>query len=182
MNHFKWLLGFVALLWAIEIINQVTGGSLRTYGLIPRHIDRLYGIFTAPILHGGLAHLLGNTIPLLVLGFLVSQTRSLLFVSLFVVIAGGLMVWFFGRANIHIGASGLIMGYWGFLLSYGWFTRSIRGILISIFTLLFYGGLIFTLLDFREHISFEGHIAGFISGVLCAWTLTKFMKQKTSTY
>ncbi|WP_261843518.1 rhomboid family intramembrane serine protease [Aliamphritea ceti] len=171
--EFKWLIGFIGLLWLIEWVNQITGGGLRIYGLIPRHFEYVYGIVTAPLLHGGVGHLLGNTVPLVLLGIMVIQIRSVLIISAFVILLSGLLVWLFGRTSIHIGASGVVMGYWGFLLSYGWFTRSFRAVFYSVITILLYGGLIYTLLDFSEQVSFEMHIAGFVSGVICAWWLAK---------
>ena len=170
----KWLAGFIALLWVAEGINWFTDGSLRIYGLIPRHPDLLYGIVTAPFLHGSVEHLLGNTVPLALLGILIIQLRPLAFVTCFVILLSGLLVWLFGRMSIHIGASGVVMGYWGFLLSYGCFTRSFKAVFFSLLTILLYGGLVYTLLDFSQQVSFEAHIAGFISGILCAWWLAKF--------
>mgnify|MGYP000610336003 CR=1 FL=1 len=105
----KWLAGFIALLWVAEGINWFTDGSLRIYGLIPRHPDLLYGIVTAPFLHGSVEHLLGNTVPLALLGILIIQLRPLAFVTCFVILLSGLLVWLFGRMSIHIGASGVVM-------------------------------------------------------------------------
>ncbi|WP_271272878.1 rhomboid family intramembrane serine protease [Aliamphritea hakodatensis] len=170
----KWLAAFIALLWIVEGVNQLTGGGLRIYGLIPRHTELMYGVVTAPFLHGSVEHLLGNTVPLVLLGVLIIQLRPLAFVTCFVILVSGLLVWIFGRMSIHIGASGVVMGYWGFLLSYGVFTRSFKAVAFSLLTILLYGGLVYTLLDFSRQVSFEAHIAGFISGILCAWWLAKF--------
>ena len=173
LEGLKWLGGFVLLLWGIEVANIILDRSLLQFGLMPRDLGQWYGIITFPLLHGGIVHLLSNSIPLLILGFLVHQTRELLTVTLFVIFTTGILVWLFGREALHVGASGLVMGYWGYLLSYGYFRRSMQSIIISLLTLIFYGGMVFSLLDFRQHISFEGHIFGFISGVLCAWVLVK---------
>jgi membrane associated rhomboid family serine protease len=172
----KLLLGSAAIMWLIEIVNLFFNHQLSHYGIVPREVSGLIGIVLSPFLHWSLPHLIGNTIPFVILGFLVHQSKQLVFVSLVVALGGGLLVWLFARDAAHAGASGLIMGYFGFLISHGLFTRSIRSILISIVAVIFYGGIVFSLLDFRSHISFEGHIFGFIAGVAAAWYLGKSPK------
>ncbi len=175
----KILLSSAALMWLIEIINTLFNHQFSHFGIVPRELSGLIGIVLSPFLHWSLPHLIGNTIPFLVLGFLVHQSKQLLFVSLVVTFGGGLLVWLFARDAAHAGASGLIMGYFGFLISHGLFTRSIRSILISVVAVIFYGGIVFSLLDFRSHISFEGHIFGFIAGVAAAWHIGKSKKPNT---
>lgn len=169
----KVLITAAALMWLIHIINLFSNYYLNRYGILPREVSHLTGILFAPFLHGSMFHIIANSLPFVILGVLVQQTKHLLSVSLFVVVSSGLLVWLFGRASIHIGASGLIMGYFGFLLSHAFFTRTMRSIIIAIVTFLFYGGLIFSLLDFRTHISFEAHLFGFITGVIAAWFIGK---------
>ncbi len=169
LNGIKYIATAIALLWLVEFINIFTGRALENYGLLPRSIHQAYGIITAPFIHGGVWHLLGNSIPLAVLAFLVLQTRRLLGVTLFVMLVGGALVWLFGRHAMHIGASGLVLGYWGYLIANGWINRSVKNIALSIFALFIYGGLFFSLIDFRGFVSFEGHIAGFVSGIIAAY-------------
>lgn len=173
----KVLLYSVSIMWAVQVINLFTGYQLAGLGIVPRELGNLHGIIFAPFLHWNLPHILANSIPFFVLGFLVHQAKQLLFVSLIVWFGGGLMVWLFARDAVHAGASGMIMGYFGFLVSHGLFTRSLRAIIISIATFIFYGGIFFSLLDFRSHISFEGHIFGFIAGVVSAWIAAKERRQ-----
>lgn len=169
----KVLLSAAGLMWVIQIANLLFNNYLNQFGILPREPSHLTGILFAPFLHGNLPHIIANTIPFVVLGFLVHQAKQLLYVSVFVALVGGLLVWVFGRSSYHIGASGVIMGYFGFLLSHAFFTRTMRSILVSVVAFVFYGGMIFSLVDFRAHISFEGHIFGFISGLLAAKLVSK---------
>lgn len=170
---FKILIMLLTLMWLIHLINFFTGHYLNQFGVYPRQWSHLIGIIFSPFLHGNIPHLVANSIPFLILGLLVHQTKQLVFVSAFVIMIGGLAVWLFARSAYHIGASGLIMGYFGFLLSHAFFTRTLRNIIIALLTFIVYGGLLFSLLDFRTHISFEAHIFGFISGVIAAKLISK---------
>ena len=164
----KALLSAAALMWVIQILNIFSNNFFNQFGILPREISHLTGILFTPFLHGNLPHIIANTIPFIVLGFLVHQTKHLFYVSAFVAFFGGLAVWIFARSSYHIGASGVIMGYFGFLLSHAFFTRTLRSIIVSFAAIIIYGGMIISLVDFRAHISFEGHIFGFISGVIAA--------------
>ena len=117
------LSGFIALIWLVELTDLVVfHGALDRAGIRPRTESSLWGIAYAPFLHAGLAHLIANTVPLLVLGWLVlvRGLRDWLWVTVVVVLVGGLGVWLFGRpGTVHIGASGLIFGYLGYLLLRG---------------------------------------------------------------
>jgi membrane associated rhomboid family serine protease len=172
----KVLMTVTALMWLIQIANVMTNYQLSRYGILPRDFEHLPGILLAPLLHWSWHHIMANTIPFVILGFLVHQTKRLYFVSLFVCIVGGLLVWLFARNAIHAGASGMIMGYFGFIIAHAIFTRSLRSILVSIAAIMLYGGIFLGLFDFRSHISFEGHIFGFLSGVACAWYIRKSKK------
>ncbi len=161
----------ILILWGIELMNTLSGRALSDFGIIPRDLVHSYGILTAPLIHHNLWHLIGNSIPLFFLGLLVHQTRQLFAVTVVVYLGSGILVWLMGRHAVHIGASGVVLGYWGFLLANGWINHSIKNILLSLITLVFYGGLIFSLLDFRSFISFESHIAGFVCGIFAAYLL-----------
>ncbi|HEY9622597.1 MAG TPA: rhomboid family intramembrane serine protease [Crinalium sp.] len=166
------LLGFIAALWVIEIIDTVfLRGGLDYFGIRPRKLMGLRGVLVAPLLHGNLQHLAANTTPLIILGWLV-MLRGLydfLIVTVVAWLVSGLGVWLFAptRSN-HIGASGLVFGYFGFLLLRGYFERSVGAIAISVIVGFLYGSLIWSLLPVRRGMSWQGHLFGFVGGILAA--------------
>lgn len=169
--------GFILLLWTIEIVDQlIFGGALDSYGVHPRTISGLWGIIWAPFLHGGFRHLIANTGPILILGSIVMLSRPLkdfFYVSIVVVIIGGLGAWLIGpRLSVHLGASGLIFGYFGFLLLSAYFERSCRSIAIALVVLLLYSGIIWGVLPQGGGISWQTHLFGFIGGGTAAYWLS----------
>ena len=179
VKDYKIFLIFIVLIWSIQIIDIVFPNDLRSFALRPREAGSLYGVITMHFLHNGIVHLLSNTVPLLILGFFVSALDKMRQVTFLIMVLSGLLVWIFARGGLHAGASGLVMGYWGYLVSNAFFHRSFKNISIAIITLLIYGGAVFTLLDFRTGISFEGHIFGFLSGITSAWLLVDRKKSGT---
>jgi membrane associated rhomboid family serine protease len=163
---------FVAIFWLLEILDQfVFRGSLDYFGIIPHQVIGLRGILFAPFLHGDFTHLIANTVPFLILGWLVmlQETSDFFIVTGLTMLVGGLGVWLFAApGSIHIGASILIFGYLGFLLLRGYFQRNIPSILLSILVFLLYGGTIWGVLPSRPGISWQGHLFGFLGGVLAA--------------
>ena len=133
------------------------------------------GIIFWPFLHGGFYHLLMNTTPLLVLGYFVALRGFVPFfqISAIIVLVGGLGVWVAGREAYHIGASGLVFGYFGFLVAAGVYERSVSALAVASFALFYYGGLIFGILPTESFVSWEGHLFGLLAGVLSARLLTR---------
>ena len=164
------LLLFIAAIWVVEVVNLLSGHRLDAYGIVPRTVDGLKGIAFTPFLHGGVHHALSNTIPLLILGGFVALqgVRAFLGVSLLVIIVGGAGVWLAGRSAIHIGASGLVFGYFGYLVARGWYNRSIVSVLVALAVIVLYGGLIFQVLPTAGFVSWEGHLFGLLAGILAA--------------
>lgn len=161
----------VGLMWAIEGIDLFLGGALNQLGIIPRSIVGLRGILFAPLLHGNFPHLIANTVPFLTLGWFVMlrRTSDFFWVTAIAMLIGGLGTWLLAPANtVHIGASGVIFGYLGFLISRGYFERRIGSILISLVIGIFYGGLIWGVLPGQIGISWQGHLFGFIGGIVAA--------------
>ncbi len=159
--------------WGLEAVDQfVVARSLDQYGIRPRDLSGLWGILCAPLLHGGFGHLAANTVPFLVLGWFVLAGRKgdFFLVSAIVIVLGGAGVWLTAPAiSVHIGASGLIFGYLGFLLSRGLFERSLGSILVAVIVGLLYGGLIFGVLPSGESgVSWQGHLFGFVGGAIAA--------------
>ncbi len=173
------LFAFVVLLWLVEGVNWFMGHSLNQYGLAPRTIQGLRGIPLGPLLHGGPGHLLANTLPLVILGGLVALRGSNRFVgvTLFIVFAGGLLLWCVGRPwpwddvqnLVHVGASGLVFGYFGYLVARGWYERGFLSIAVAVMVMLVFGfGMLLGLLPTAPYISWEGHLCGLIAGVAIA--------------
>jgi membrane associated rhomboid family serine protease len=166
----------IALLWGLEIVDTLLGGRLDLLGIRPRELDGLVGIPLAPFLHGGFGHLLANTLPFLILGWLVllRETWHFFAVSAVTIVLGGLGVWLFGQSgSVHIGASGLIFGWLGYLLLGGWFERRVGTMLGSLVVAIAYGSLVWGVLPGTPGMSWEGHLFGFLAGVLMAWALAR---------
>lgn len=168
---------FVAFFWVLEGVDYlIFGGSLDALGIRPRTVSGLWGILFSPFLHGGFGHLMANTVPFLVLGWFVMVRRLSDFftVTAVVILISGIGTWLIGPANsVHIGASGLIFGYFGFLVLRGYFERSPSAILWSIVVIFLYGGLIWGVLPQDNGISWQGHLFGFIGGGVAANMLAK---------
>ncbi|MCH8898260.1 MAG: rhomboid family intramembrane serine protease, partial [Chloroflexi bacterium] len=124
----------------------------------------------SPFLHGSFGHVVSNSIPFLVLGGLIALRgrQVLLRVSFIVIGLGGAGVWALGRPAIHIGASGLVFGYFGYLVARGWYERKLGSILMAIAVIILYGGLIVGVIPDRSLVSWEAHLFGLIAGVLAA--------------
>jgi membrane associated rhomboid family serine protease len=164
--------GFVAIFWLVELIDLfIFQSHLDNFGIAPHTLIGLRGIIFAPFLHGGLGHLIANTLPFLVLGWLVmwQRTSDFFIVTPIIMLVGGLGTWLFGSpSSVHIGASGLIYGYFGFLLLRGFYERNIASILLSLVVFFLYGGIIWGVLPTDPRISWQGHLFGFMGGVLAA--------------
>ncbi|MDA8585031.1 rhomboid family intramembrane serine protease [Rhodobacteraceae bacterium] len=165
---------FVGALWAIQTLNWATGYSLNfRFGLIPRQFSGLDGIVGMPILHGSFSHLISNTVPLLLLGALLAATatRALLAVNGIIVVLGGALVWLFGGSGIHIGASGLVFGWFGFLVMRGLVDRSPLTLGAALLVVLLYGSIIWGVLPGQPGVSWEGHLFGALAGATAAFVI-----------
>jgi len=168
--------GFVATMWILEIVDWFfLRGALNQYGIVPRRLIGLRGILFAPFLHGNWNHLMANSIPFLTLGWLtmLRETRDFFTVTIVGATVSGLGVWLFGAPGLHIGASGVIFAYLGFLLLRGYFERNLPSILLSAIAGFFYGSLLWGVLPQHTGISWEGHLFGFIGGALAARLLAR---------
>ncbi|WP_280261805.1 rhomboid family intramembrane serine protease [Nocardia abscessus] len=167
--------GFVAVLYGIEGVDTVVDGRLDAAGIEPRRADGLTGIVFAPLLHNGWPHLIGNTLPVLVLGFLVLLAgiwRGLAATAIIWLVAG-LGTWLTGATDsLHLGASSLVFGWLTFLISRGWFARNIGQIALGLVVLALYGSLLWGVLPGQPGISWQGHLFGALSGLLAGWVLS----------
>jgi membrane associated rhomboid family serine protease len=163
-------------MWIVEIVDTVIFHRyLDTYGIRPRDWIGLRGIVFAPFLHGNFPHLIANTIPFVSLGWFVMwrEIRDFWAVTLITMLVGGLGTWLIGAPGLHIGASSLIFGYLGYLLSRGYFDRSFTAMFLSVVVAFLYGGMLWGVLPAQPGISWEGHLFGFLGGVLAARWLSK---------
>jgi membrane associated rhomboid family serine protease len=167
--------GFVALLFAIELFNALMLRSLnRTFGLRPRSADGLLDILTFPLLHANLNHLLSNSLPLIIFGFLVflSGLRVFLTALAFSWLGSGLTVWLIGNGGITVGASGLVFGLFAFLLVRGFFNHSWRQILLAVVLFMGYGSILLGILPLvAGYVSWQAHLGGAAGGVVAALLL-----------
>ena len=169
-RSFSLIIYFIAILWAVEVVNLLTGHEFIKWGILPRTVKGLVGIPLSPFIHTGIMHLIFNTGPILILGGLISWRGKWIFLekTFFIILVGGLGLWIIGRSSYHVGASGLIFGYFGYLVSRGIFKKSISSLIVSLITVFAYGGLIWGLLPTYSWISWEGHLCGFLAGIAAA--------------
>lgn len=157
--------------WVTFVVNTMLGGALNQFGIVPRTTEGLWGILFAPFLHGNLNHLVANTIPFLALGWMVMlrDAKHFLPVTFFSMLGAGLMAWTLGApGSVHIGASGVVFGYLGFLLLAGVYTRSFWSIVLSLVTAGLWGGLVLGIAPGQAGISWQAHLGGFMGGILAA--------------
>lgn len=166
------LLLVVAIAWLIEVIDRLfLSGALNNFGIIPRQLIGLRGIIFAPWLHGNFAHLLANTVPFILLGFLVMlrHPRYMAAITLTIIVISGLGTWLIAPANtVHIGASGVIFGYFAYLVVNAWYERSLPAVLVGVVVLLIYGGLLAGVVPTSNGVSWQSHIFGLIGGAVAA--------------
>ena len=174
----------VGLMWSVEVwdwfltlLLSDKGESisiLDAFGIRPRQLAGLPGILLAPFLHRDFAHLSGNTAPLLGLSLILAFTgmRRFLAASLLIIVVTGSAVWLFGRKDaIHLGASGIVFGYLGFLLVKGFIEKRAIWITISILIAFIYGGMMYSILPSKADVSWESHFFGFLSGILTCYLM-----------
>jgi membrane associated rhomboid family serine protease len=170
-----WVSYIVGLFLVIEAVNMLTGRYFNQFSIYPRELTHLPYIFSAPFLHANLTHFASNVVTLAVFSFLLLQfgAKRFLTVSFGLIILTGLLVWAFGRSSFHLGASGVIYGFFGYLVFAGFLSKRFFLIVISVLVAFFYGSMIWGVLPSRPYISWESHLFGFIAGLCLAWFLRK---------
>ncbi|MEM6311641.1 MAG: rhomboid family intramembrane serine protease [Pseudomonadota bacterium] len=171
LKRFVALALFIGALWLIQVINSAINYALNgAFGLIPRNLSGLDGVLGMPFLHVSYEHLIANTAPLLLMGGLLAATatRALVSVNAIIVILGGVLVWLLGSNAIHVGASGLAFGWFGFLVARGLVDRSPSTLACSAAIAVIYGSMIWGVLPGQDGISWEAHLFGCLAGAAAA--------------
>lgn len=165
-------LRMVFLMWFVFVLDYIQGFSFGKLGIFPRTISGSIGIITAPLIHGGVTHILSNTFPLLILGailfFYYKRIAGKVFIAAYFLT--NILVWLFARPSYHIGASGLVYSLAAFLVAFGIFRRDPLSIIISAVVLLLYGSIFWGVLPANNGISWESHLFGAIVGVFLAFS------------
>jgi membrane associated rhomboid family serine protease len=177
------MLLFTGVLYVSEAVDRFTPLQLDDDGILPRNVDGLDGILWAPLLHGSWAHLMANTVPFLVLGFLAMAggIRQFLLVTATIWLLSGLGVWLTGPENSStIGASGVIFGWLVFLLVRGFFARSALQILLGVGLFMIWGGILFGVLPGQANISWQAHLFGALAGLLSAWLVARADRRRVA--
>jgi len=167
----------LVLLWVLLIINLLIGSKLTDLGIAPRTFPfGLIGIFIAPFIHASIAHMGANTVPFFFTSAIINGTRGtahFLLLSASIAVSSGLMVWGFGRSDTtHVGASGVIFGYVGFLCVAAALQRNFTNVAIAFVVLFLYGSMLFGVFPTDEKVSWEGHLFGFVAGGLISYVYT----------
>ncbi len=168
-----WLpLLFLFVMWVVELSETLMGANFSEWGVHPRDPAHLYGILVSPFLHGQWDHIFSNSLPFIVLSgilFLVFRKVSYI-VFLYIYLVSGLAVWLMARTDsVHIGASGLVYGLFGFVFFSGIFRRDIKSIGVSLVVGFFYGGMVWGVLPNQPGVSWESHLFGLLAGLLLAY-------------
>ncbi len=160
----------VGLLWLILMVDNVLGLGMTRFGLRPGRLQGLLGIFTAPLLHGGVEHLFSNSLPLLIslTAILYLYPKSAMRVIPFIWMGSGLLAWLIGRPNLHYGASGFVYGLLAYVFIGGILRMDMRSVAVSVMVWFLYGSMIWGVLPIRPNMSWELHLSGAILGVALA--------------
>jgi membrane associated rhomboid family serine protease len=170
------LAAIVLLMWLVEAINSIDSNKLKSDGIYARSIDRFWGILTSPFIHASFQHLIDNTLPFLFLGIIIALHGAgrLLLVTGFIIVIGGLGTWVIGPGGTStIGASGVVFGYASYLLTRGFFDRSIWELAVGMVVGLIWGAALLSSLVPHSGISWQAHLCGAAAGVIVAWRLSQ---------
>lgn len=166
---------FVLALILVQLGEYVFGVDLVQFGVFPRKVSGLLGIFTYPFIHSGWQHLINNSTAILVLGtmlyYFYREVASKAFLWMFLI--SGVWLWIGGRANFHIGASGLVYALFGFLFVSGLLRKHLKLMALSLLVVFLYGSLVWGVLPIDHKVSYEGHLFGLIAGVMVAFVYRK---------
>ncbi|GAB3658683.1 rhomboid family intramembrane serine protease [Glycomyces tarimensis] len=167
----------IAAMWLVLIADMVVPAHLTQYGIVPRQAEGIVpGFIAAPFLHAGTGHLVANMVPLAVMGTIAAlRDWKACWIALgVVVIVSDLGVWLTSpTGSVTVGASGVVFGLFGYLLGRGVFVRRLGDIAISVLVILVYGSMVWGIFPAGPHISWQGHLFGFIGGLAAAFALSR---------
>lgn len=164
----------LAIPWAVFFINNLIGKRLFFLGIIPRRLYGLPGILFAPLLHANFNHIFFNSIPLLVLSnfLLINGLPYYLDVTLIITLISGFLIWCFAKSGLHIGASAVITGYWGLLVSDIYRQGTVTAIILGLLSLYYFAGIFLGVFPGKKGVSWEGHLFGLLAGVATSYLIT----------
>ena len=165
----------ITIIWSIKLFEIIFSYDFTNYGVLPRNFHGLIGIFFSPLIHSDVNHLLSNSLPVIILCLLIFnfyiQIAKKIFICLYFI--SGLWLWCIGREFFHVGASGLIYAMASFLFFSGVLRKNTQLSAVALLVVFIYGGLFWGLFPVHENVSWEGHLTGFIAGVLVAFIYRK---------
>lgn len=170
------MLILLAGLWIFNFINWHMGSPFNRLGIQPRKIRGLIGIIFAPILHANFTHLLFNSVPLLCLGLFVMSLglSNFYWATIIIMVLSGFSVWLIGRPGNHIGASALIAGYFGYVVASAYEKPTFTTFFSAAVALYYFGGILFSLFPTEKTTSWEGHLTGFLAGLVAMYICTHY--------
>jgi membrane associated rhomboid family serine protease len=173
------LAALVGFMWLIEAINTIDSNRLDADGIYARNVSRFWGILTSPFIHASFQHLLDNSVPFIFLGLMIAirGAARLAIVTAFVIVVGGLGTWLISPSANHldtIGASGVVFGYATYLLTRGFFDRSVVELVIGAVVGVIWGAVLLASLVPHQGVSWQAHLCGAIAGVIVAWRLAQY--------
>jgi membrane associated rhomboid family serine protease len=166
LERIRPVLVLIAVLWLVTAVDVAFDLELVRFGIRPRDTGGLVGILLAPFLHAGFPHLIANTVPLLLLGVLavLGQRHGLVAITAPIVVLGGLATWGLASDGIHVGASGIVFGWFGYVVARGVYGLRLGQLLLAVIAAALYGGIVYGVLPNQPGISWEGHLGGLVAG------------------
>lgn len=166
-EQLPFMLYLLLSIWIFNIINWALGSRFNILGMYPRSVHGLVGIICSPFLHANFNHLFFNSIPLFVLGMFILGMGQDVFIasSILIMLLSGISVWLVGRKYLHIGASGVISGYFGFVLCLAYLHPTIISLVLAVVAIYYFGSILAGILPTSERVSWESHFIGLLSGV-----------------
>lgn len=171
-NILKYPLLFIFVMWGVKLFEVYFEISFVEYGVLPRDISGIKGVLLSPFIHKDFKHLINNTFPIIVLGGLLSYFYKKNYKSIFpmLYIVSGILLWGIGRTSFHIGASGIIYALASFIFFSGLISKNKNLAALSLIVIFVYGSLFWGLFPIQLEMSWEGHLSGFLSGLIFAWS------------